>query len=586
MATAQLASVVRHIQGLTADSTMSQQSDGALLRAYLGRNDQAAFAALLWRHGPMVLRICRRVLGNVHDAEDALQATFILLAQKATSIRQRESLVSWLHGVAYRMATHAKRASARRLHYESRVNPPQPPDPALCASWQELQALLDEEITMLPETLRAPFILCCLESKSCAETAGQLSLKESTVRNRLSRARRRLHERLTRRGVALTTALAAVTVGVSRASAAMPRSLVGAIVKVAHQVSAGKPLLGGMVSHKILALVEGVNQTMLLNKCRTVMLLLVCNVIVGIGLGLVVMRCATGAQPGADTRTLSPEAAREATKKGRQPPADAPVQAEAKDRVKLRGRVLDPGGKPVAGAKLYLGGPTKIKAPAYPVRATSGPDGRFSFSLPKAALETSREGDPSYQVLAVAEGYGCGWATIHSSAEQELTLRLVEDAPIKGRILDADGKPIAGAKLTVTGVAAKGNEGPAGARGWEGSLPWQPAVLTTGADGKFRLAGVGRDRAVHLRLEGRRIATARFDAQGAAFEYQAALSRPIHGMVRDKATRKPLAGVSVTNFGGLCEAVTDKEGRYELLGVAKAAHYRLMLEPAAGQLYF
>src|SRR5262249_5071192 len=148
---------------------------------------------------------------------------------------------------------------------------------------------------------------------------------------------------------------------------------------------------------------------------------------------------------------------------------------------------------------------------------------------------------------AVAEGYGCGWATIHSSAEQELTLRLVEDAPIKGRILDADGKPIADVKLTVTGVAANGKEGQAGARGWEGSLPGQPAVLTTGADAKFRWAGVGRDRAVHLRLEGRGIATARFDAQGAAFEFQAALSRPIRGVVRDKDTRKPLAGVTVTN---------------------------------------
>jgi RNA polymerase sigma factor (sigma-70 family) len=192
MATAQLAAVVRRIRGRVADSKVGGQSDGALLRAYLGHGDQAAFEALLRRHAPMVLSVCRRALGNTHDAEDALQATFLVLAQKAASIRKRESLVSWLHGVAYRMATNAKRATARRHKHESRANTPQPPDPALCASWLELQALLDEEVACLPETLRAPFILCCLESKSYAEAAGQLGLQEGTIRNRLGRARKRL----------------------------------------------------------------------------------------------------------------------------------------------------------------------------------------------------------------------------------------------------------------------------------------------------------------------------------------------------------------------------------------------------------
>jgi hypothetical protein len=109
-------------------------------------------------------------------------------------------------------------------------------------------------------------------------------------------------------------------------------------------------------------------------------------------------------------------------------------------------------------------------------------------------------------------------------------------------------------------------------------------VVTTGADGRFRVAGVGSDRGVHLRLEGRGIATAAFEARGAAFEYQAALSRPIRGVLRDKDTRKPLADISVTCE--LCEAVTDKDGHYELLGVAKAARYGLGLNPAPGQLYF
>jgi RNA polymerase sigma factor (sigma-70 family) len=583
MAAAQLGAVLRHIRGLTADPSRDEQNDGALLRAFLRRNDQGAFEALVRRHGPMVLRVCRRALNNVHDAEDALQATFLLLARRAASIRKRESLASWLHGVAYRMAADARKAAARRHRHESRAKPTPPPDPALSAAWKELQALLDEEIARLPETQRAPFVLCCLENQSCAEAAQRLGLEEGAVAMRLSRARKRLQGRLARRGVTLTTLLAAVAVGANGAPAAVPRSAVGAIVNAAARVGVGQALTGGVVSGKVLALMEGVDQAMFLNKCKTAILLLVCTAFVGAGLGIAVVRGAARAEPPPDP-PAPPAAAREGAKKERSQPADAP-RAEAEESVKVRGRVLDPGGKPLAGAKLYLGGHAGPKAPAYPVRATSGDDGRFVFSLPRSALDTTREDEPAYQVLAVAEGYGIAWVTSNAAAPEDVTLRLVKDAPVKGRILDADGRPFAGARLTVTGVAdPKGPGGQPGARAWEGPLPGQAEALTTAADGRFQVAGVGSVRVVNLRLEGRGIATAALEARGAAFEYQAALSRPIRGVVRDKATRKPLAGVSVTS--GLCKAVTDKAGRYELLGAAKAARYGLGLNPAEGQLYF
>src|SRR5262249_40493064 len=192
MATAQLGAVLGHIRGLAADPKISERTDGALLRTFLSDNDPSAFEALLRRHGPMVLCVCRRALGNPHDAEDALQAPSRVLAQKAGSTRKRESLASWLHGVAYRMATDARRAAARRHKHESRAHPTPPRDPALSAAWQELQALLDEEIAGLPETLRGAFVLCCLENRSSAEAAQQLGLEESVVWKRLSRARKRL----------------------------------------------------------------------------------------------------------------------------------------------------------------------------------------------------------------------------------------------------------------------------------------------------------------------------------------------------------------------------------------------------------
>jgi RNA polymerase sigma factor (sigma-70 family) len=606
MASARLAAVVRQIRGQAADYR-GEQSDDALLHAFLGHRDEAAFEALLRRHGPMVLRVCRRALGNAHDAEDALQATFLVLAQKAASIRKRESLVSWLHGVAYRMATHAKRAAARRHHYESRANTAQPPDPALRASWQELQALLDEEIAGLPETLRAPFILCCLESKSYAEAARQLDLQEGTVRNRLARARKQLQERLTRRGLALTTVLVAVAVGAS-GSAALPRSLVGAIVKAATQLSAGQTLATGMVSAGVLTLVAGVTQTMFLNKCKTAILLLVCTALAGIGLGMTLR--GAGVQPRQGARQASPGAARREAKK-RQPAEAAP----AKKSVQVRGRVFGPDGKPFAGARLYLSAPSSSKTPTYPVRATSGADGRFAFSFVQSRPEKADADTPLPQVtvLAIAKGHGCDWVAV-GAASKELTVRLVKDVPVRGRILDPDGRPVAGARLRVIGLSAAKGDDLAGyvqavrhgddfafARDWSGPLAGRPAVLTTGADGRFTLTGAGRKRVVHLYLEGPDIASVELDVMtcaakkvvgprrqlfGASFDYVAVASRTIRGVVRDKDTGKPLAGMSVRVWTNpRCQALTDKLGRYELRGVAKAASYWLAVSPADG-LYF
>ncbi len=294
MATARLG----HFWNLLADRKLSDQKDGDLLRAFVSQNDQSAFEALLFRHGAMVLRVCLRNLANADDAEDAFQATFLVLARHAASIRKRESLAGWLHGVAYRMASHSKRAAARRLGYESQANLSQPSDPARCAALRELQALVDEELVRLPEALREAFVACCLENKSCCELADQLGLEDSTIRKRVSRARKALQERLNRRGVSLTAALTVAAVGANGASAALPRTLVGAIVKAAAQAAAGRPFGCGVVSAKVVALVEGVNHAILLTKCKALVLLLVSTVIVGTGLALgLVANATTGSEP-------------------------------------------------------------------------------------------------------------------------------------------------------------------------------------------------------------------------------------------------------------------------------------------------
>jgi RNA polymerase sigma factor (sigma-70 family) len=281
MASVQLEAVLRHIRKLAAERQSEEKTDGALLRTFLASNDQVAFEALVRRHGPMVLRVCRRTLEHVQDAEDACQATFLVLAQRARSIRKRESLASWLHGAAYRMASHAKRSTARRHRHESRVSPAQVHDPARSAAWREIQVLLDQEIKRLPESLRAPFVLCCLENQSCAEAAAQLRLTEAAVAMRLSRARKLLQERLSRRGVSLTAVLAAVAVGANNASAVALQALIIPTAQAATRIAAGQAAAGGLVPPSVAKLAEGGLKAMCITKRKTAMVLLLAVALAG-----------------------------------------------------------------------------------------------------------------------------------------------------------------------------------------------------------------------------------------------------------------------------------------------------------------
>ncbi len=222
MSRSTLAAGVRHLRGVLAAQGRRDDSDEQLLHAFAACHDDSAFAALVHRHGPMVLHVCRRVLGHEQDAEDAFQATFLVLARKAAGLRNKTALAGFLHGTAYRIALNAKRSAARRRKYESRMPAPSPIQPSDELPWREVRALLDEEIARLPEKYRSVFVLCCLENLSQAEAGRRLGMKERTVSNRLAEARKRLAERLARRGVELTAVLAAATVATQSVSALPP----------------------------------------------------------------------------------------------------------------------------------------------------------------------------------------------------------------------------------------------------------------------------------------------------------------------------------------------------------------------------
>ncbi len=195
---------LQQIHGLFAEGTATGLADSQLLDRFLARRDAAAFEALIIRHGPMVMSVCRGILRDPNDAEDAFQATFLLLVRKAGSIRRRDALGGWLHRIAYRVAIQANAsASRRRLHERHAGQVGFTVIQTASAFSQELVAALHEEIARLPEKHRLAVVLCDLQAIPQVQAARQLRWSERTLRNRLSEGRERLKRRLTSRGLAL-----------------------------------------------------------------------------------------------------------------------------------------------------------------------------------------------------------------------------------------------------------------------------------------------------------------------------------------------------------------------------------------------
>jgi RNA polymerase sigma factor (sigma-70 family) len=268
MTTRPVQGVLEHLrQAMVREASLT---DGELLTLYLARRDETAFEALVRRHGPMVWGVCRRVLVNAADAEDAFQATFLVLVRKAPSVRPREKVATWLHGVAYHTALKARAAAGKRRVKErqaAEMGRPDAPDDR----WADLLPLLDRELHLLPERYRVPIVLCDLEGKTHKEAARQMGWPQGTLSGRLSRARALLARRLARHGptAALAMALSQDT---------MPAALAAS---TARAFAAGRIL----VSAKVIALAEGTVKAMLLTRLKAAVLLVVLCAGAAIALG-------------------------------------------------------------------------------------------------------------------------------------------------------------------------------------------------------------------------------------------------------------------------------------------------------------
>jgi RNA polymerase sigma factor (sigma-70 family) len=269
MATGEVNEVVQHVRSAVLLRDGAGLTDGQLLTEYVCRRDEAALAALVRRHGPMVWGVCRRVLRNWHDAEDAFQATFLVLVRKATSIASKDLVVNWLYGVARQTALKARATAARRKSRESQVT--EMPEPAVAEQglWRDLRPLLDEELSRLPDRYRAVVVLCDLEGKTRGEAARQLGVPEGTVAGWLARARAMLAKRLTRRGVAVSAGAFAAAAAQQVASAGVPTSVVSSTIDAATLYAAGRPAAAsGGASGNVIALTEGVLQVTSLTRLK------------------------------------------------------------------------------------------------------------------------------------------------------------------------------------------------------------------------------------------------------------------------------------------------------------------------------
>jgi RNA polymerase sigma factor (sigma-70 family) len=321
--------ILRHVRTLLGPA--APLPDAELLRRYLARRDEAAFAALVARHGPMVLSVCEAVLGHRQDAEDAFQATFLVLVRRGSAIRRHDSLASWLHGVAHRLALKARAAAARRHAREAALPPPALHLPGDDLTWRDLRGLLHEELARLPDPLRAPLLLCYLEGLTRDEVARRLGWTATTVKGRLDRGRKLLHDRLARRGVTLGGATLALG-----ASAAVPAALAAAAVRAA----------GGTATDAAASLAGALLRASLSARIKVLAAVVLLLGIMGTGAGLL----------------LAPAA----------PPADEKPAAEARPADPR----LDPFGDPLPAGALARMGTTRLRHGGELHAVAFAPDGK------------------------------------------------------------------------------------------------------------------------------------------------------------------------------------------------------------------
>jgi RNA polymerase sigma factor (sigma-70 family) len=314
MARRQLSDFIQRLRTAMLLDDDAKLTDGQLLGRFIDHQDEAAFAALVRKHGPMVWGVCRRLL-QWQDAEDAFQATFLVLVRRAASVIPRKMVANWIYGVAQRTALKARATVAKRNKRERQlIEMPDAPTEQLDLE-SHLRPVLDQELACLPDKYRVALVLCDLEGKTRKEAARQLGVPEGTVASRLNRGRTLLAKRLSRHGLPVSgSALAAVLS--QNAKASVPLSLVSSTTSACSLVASGQGV-GGTISVKVAALMEGVVKTMFVTKLAKLTVVSVAFLVMGVQLSNLPYPALAQDRAEPTTRDESHKQAGEPTKKER-----------------------------------------------------------------------------------------------------------------------------------------------------------------------------------------------------------------------------------------------------------------------------
>lgn len=586
--------VTRYLRALKPMESDQPLTDSHLLEQFVALGKQADFATLLERHGAMVLGVCRQVLGHHQDAEDAFQVTFLVLARQAASVRKKQALAGWLHGVAFRTAMQAKRSAVRRRKHETRVKamPTKPFAPDV--AWQEIQAVLQEEIERLPPTLRAPFVLCCLENQSLAEAARELHVRPGTVSSRLARARKRLRDRLSRRGVGLTTALGALAIS-DGAKAAVPASLAEATVHAAIQYAGSKALAKGLIAAQAADLLRAVTRSLLVGKVIVATALLAGLAALAVGGGLMI----SADKP--ESLIASSGIGFQGPNEARTRPPAPPAQNDQQGQMTVAGTVLDPQKKPLVNTWVSIVGEAEnfggghdlsdsksgLMGHGSKVLGTVRSDSGGAFRL--TMTRTSRQQLKHLFVVASSPGYGSGWQELNPDGTAfQAEIQLAPEQILRGRFVDLQGQPAVGVHVKVCQIGVMtpgefhGMESPADPK----ELPWWPAPVVTDQQGRFHIRGIGRKTMTRLHVADDRFATrdilVEANAPGETKEVNGVLepAKIIEGIVRSADTNQPMPLAQLTVYA----AKDEFSGFFGVGGQADGkGHFRI--NPTPGNVF-
>jgi RNA polymerase sigma factor (sigma-70 family) len=542
---------------------LRQMSDRELLAQFAAHGNEAAFRVLMDRYGTMVLRVCKRILGNDHDAEDAYQATFFVLASKAGSERWQESVATWLHGLAVWTARDARRAEKRRRQREQKALEKKAANPPAELSFRETCGLLEEEIARLPEKYRTPLIQCELTRRCQDEVARELGCSVRTIQLRLERGKALLRKRMAARGLTLTSILLSLMLSPGKETAAVPPTLAadtlrGLLLFVrGQQVVAATSTAANPVAAKLAGLaIRG----MFLAQIRTRMIgFVLALVLAGGGLGawqVFTHRAAptnqSAASPPANEAPALPDAVPLGGRKAAQP--EAPAQTDGATAL-IRGKVLDASGDAVPFAAVAA----LVRRPFRPgeqalrdevvAQGKADEQGEFHLRVP-AHFPTWF---PERRVILVAKTSGnAPLTTIVRLSEQEATeveLRLTaKEQIIRGRVLAPDGAAAAGVRLRVIRLGDVAREIVQGDTEQDHqSLGW-PGPVVSDAEGRFAVSGIDPEQGVWLQVEDDRYAPEAFGLRemDQPAEVRLKPAQVIEGRVVAADTGKAVAGVKLT----------------------------------------